>query len=183
MNKDPRLSGRTDHPRLFFALWPDEQTRLFLTNTASRLVVPGTARCVARANLHLTLIFLGPVETSMQACCELAADTVRADKFLIVVNRLGCRFQRGIAWAGPSQKPPGLVSLVEKLNASLGTCGYEPETRRFSAHVTLARNARRCRSGVTIEPFHWDVDRFCLVSSNPRMADRRYQILRKWILK
>ena len=183
MIQGPRSSGRTDRLRLFFALWPDEQTGLFLTNTASRLIVPGTARSVARANLHLTLIFLGPVETSMQGCCELAADTVRAAKFSLVINRLGCWFRRSIAWAGPSQQPPGLVSLVEKLNASLGTCGYEPETRRFSAHVTLARNARRCRSGVTIEPFHWDVDRFCLVSSNPRVADHRYQILRTWNLK
>jgi 2'-5' RNA ligase len=145
-------------------------------------MVPDTARCVDPANLHMTLVFLGSVDTSTQRCCESAADTVRADRFSIIFNRLGCWARRGIAWAGASPHPAALSVLVEQLNAALDRCGFKPETRPFRAHVTLARNARHCNSGVSIEPFRWDVDRFCLVVSDPNTAGRRYQILRAWNL-
>ena len=49
--------------RLFFALWPEDSTRAELTAAMRRLQPEVTARWVMPENLHMTLAFLGDVET------------------------------------------------------------------------------------------------------------------------
>ena len=168
--------------RLFFALWPDEQTRRSLADAAERLLAPSGARRVASENLHLTLVFLGAVDEAMQACCERAADGVHAQRFSLEVDRAACWQRRGIAWAGPSRQSRELTALVAALNAALRPCGYEAEKRRFRAHITLARNAKHGHQ-VAIEAFRWNVDRFCLLASDLGTGGGVYRVLRTWDLK
>lgn len=187
MSAETDMLGNTRRERLFFALWPDEPTRLGLIEVTAQLLAPGTARRVPTVDLHLTLVFLGAVDAQARRCCERAAAGVHAEKFSLVIDRAGCWKRRGIAWAGASEQPAALALLVQRLNAALAGCGFEPETRPYRAHITLARNARQAKPRLAIVPLRWDIDRFYLVVSRPppartTPASGRYEVLRYWNL-
>ncbi|WP_221896434.1 2'-5' RNA ligase family protein [Bathymodiolus japonicus methanotrophic gill symbiont] len=51
--------------RLFFALWPSEQTRKQIDNFNQSLKLDGL-RKVSSANLHITLLFLGNTDAKIE---------------------------------------------------------------------------------------------------------------------
>lgn len=161
--------------RLFFALWPDEDVRARL----APLVDAYDGRPVSRENLHLTLVFLGEVDADARACCERAAGEVAFAPFELVITDVQWQRRRGIVWAAAAEVPSELARLVSGLSERLADCGQVPESRRFRAHVTLARHVRRGRP-VRIAPIRWPVDRFCLVSSRLSPGGSRYTVERCW---
>lgn len=185
MSAETSVSGSAKRERLFFALWPDEATRLGLNEVAAGLLTSGTARRVAATDLHLTLAFLGAVDEAARRCFERTASRVQAGSFSLTIDRAGCWARRGIVWAAPSAQPAALALLVERLYAVLAGCGLASEARRYRAHITLARNARYIKRRVEIAPLRWDIDRFCLVAARPpraAAAPGRYEILKYWKL-
>jgi 2'-5' RNA ligase len=102
------------------------------------------ARWVPAGNLHLTLRFLG--ETSEPALAELraglAAAAGRSPAFELLYCGLGffpsARRPR-VFWVGVEDTPPALVAVQEEVEKLARGLGFEPETRSFSPHVTLAR--------------------------------------------
>lgn len=169
------MSESSSTERLFFALWPDEAVRARL----APLVAAYDGRHVRPENLHLTLAFLGATDAARRICYERAADRVVVVPFDLVFTKVQWQRRRGIVWAAAPEIPVELAALVSSLNASLGECGYAPETRPFRAHVTLARKVRRGRP-VMGDPIRWRVERFCLVSSQLSAGGSRYTIERCW---
>lgn len=170
-----------DTQRLFFALWPELEFARHLYGIAGKKM-RGEGRRVVPENIHLTLAFLGSVDASFRQCAEQAASGVRTAAFVLPLEQVGCWSRSGILWAGPVRTPEPLLQLVQVLNAGLAGCGYEPETRPYAAHLTLARKVRRCHQGHPIEPLEWEVRRFCLVESHTHSEGARYEILRAWEL-
>jgi 2'-5' RNA ligase len=168
--------------RLFFALWPDQEIRKHLCALADDALPQGVGRRVQAENLHLTLAFLGSVEAKMRHCIEEVASDIRARRFTLTFERLGCWQRTGVMWVGPLQQPEDLIFLVDTLNSALAGCGMSTEKRAYQAHLTLARKVRRCRRGHAIAPIVWDVNRFCLVASRTYAEGARYEILRSWEL-
>ncbi len=168
--------------RLFFALWPDEEIRKHLCALADDALPRRVGRRVRAENLHLTLAFLGFVEERMRHCIEEAASAIRARRFTLIFERLGCWQRTGVMWVGPLQQPEGLIFLVDALNSALTDCGMSSEKRAYRAHLTLARKVRRCPRGCAIAPIAWDVSRFCLVASHTHAQGAKYEILRSWKL-
>lgn len=99
------------------------------------------ARWVAPQSLHVTLRFIGEVDEDVaeQLCAGL--DSVTSDPFDLTLKDVGT-FGRPpySVWAGVGDEPVGaLAHLQASIESVLVREGQEPEGRKFSPHVTLAR--------------------------------------------
>ncbi len=102
--------------------------------------IPG-AKWVEPANLHLTLRFIGEVEEPVVAEIAAALETIEAAPFTIELDGMG-DFGSGkrlrALWAGVARNE-ALKNLHARIESALVRVGLEPERRRFTPHVTLAR--------------------------------------------
>ncbi|MDP6428589.1 MAG: RNA 2',3'-cyclic phosphodiesterase [Rhodospirillales bacterium] len=127
--------------RLFVGLGLPDAVRLQLA--AMNGGVPD-ARWVAPENLHLSLRFIGEVDEFTAEDIDAALVQIHAPPVEITLTGVGCFESRGRAravWAGA--KPcRELLDLQARVEASLQRAGLEPEGRKFTPHVTLARLKR-----------------------------------------
>jgi 2'-5' RNA ligase len=79
--------------------------------------------------------------------------------------------------------PSPLGSLVDQLRGALAATGFEPESRPFRAHMTLARKVTHPVTLGAFEPLHWPVTDFALVESITDRAGSVYTPLATWILQ
>jgi 2'-5' RNA ligase len=167
--------------RLFYALWPDDPVRHALLHwqTAN---LPATVRWQHRADLHLTLHFLGQVEPDRLDALRALGAGIRVDGFELVLDRLGHWPRPQVLWAGPAEIPRELAELHARLGAGLQALGFELDRRPFAAHLTLARKIRHRPPGATaLEPVTWQVREFALVESVPGSVPA-YRLLARWPL-
>jgi RNA 2',3'-cyclic 3'-phosphodiesterase len=153
--------------------------------------VPG-ARWVAPENMHLTLRFIGEVNGAMAEEVAEALSTVRAPAFDLTLEGLGTFAQGLIAhtlWVG-ARRDPELLQLQAKVERAVVSAGLEPERRRFTPHVTLARlkDSPVDRIGDFIqryEPFRLEpvaIEHFALFSSHLSRNGAAYQIEERYPL-
>lgn len=175
--------------RLFVALPLPEDARARLAALQSG--VPG-ARWVDRDNLHVTLRFVG--ETDRHGAEELDAGlgSIRAPAFCLTLAGVGF-FDRGryahTLWAGV-EKPEPVAFLRDKVESVVVRAGFEPERRKFSAHVTLARldDVPSVRLGPYIETRHgfsagpYPMTRFTLFESRRGGDGVHYEPLAEYTL-
>lgn len=125
-------------PRLFIAIDLAEEVRDELCRL--RTQIPG-ARWVPAPQIHLTLAFLGDVETERVAELTERLSGLTASPFQLCFDRLGCfpsRSRPRVLWVGVRPEPL-LISLAERLREILRECNIPQEDRPFSPHITLAR--------------------------------------------
>ncbi|GAB0118279.1 RNA 2',3'-cyclic phosphodiesterase [Acidisoma sp. 7E03] len=158
--------------RLFVALdlpWP---LRARLSQLATGIQ---GCRWLSPENLHLTLRFIGEVPHWRAEEIDLALQAIRARSFPLTVSGVGLFEKAGRVtslWAG-IERSPQLDHLQAKVETALQRAGLEPERRRFTPHVTLARLDQAANEKITgfiqgnslfrAEPY--EVDRFTLFSS------------------
>ena len=102
--------------------------------------VPG-ARWVPVENYHLTLRFIGDVPAHRAEEIDLALAALRGRRFQVSVTGVGTFTKGGrevALWAG-IERSAALEHLQGKIETALQRAGLEPERRRFTPHVTLAR--------------------------------------------
>jgi len=96
------------------------------------------------SNIHLTLKFLGDVETArielVSKAVERAASGI--DSFEIEIGGTGCfpspRSPK-VLWVGISSVPEPLRKLYAKIEEELEREGFSREKRKFSPHLTIGR--------------------------------------------
>jgi 2'-5' RNA ligase len=94
------------------------------------------------ANLHLTLAFLGECSHAQASAAKGAMDALTFAPFDVTVTRVGF-FSRGggqIWWAG-LEETEALMGLQRRLVGLLAKAGLPLEARRYTPHITLAREA------------------------------------------
>ena len=99
------------------------------------------ARWVAPENLHLSLRFIGEVAGGEDKDVDQALQTVSAKAFALSLSGLGAFDRRGrvhAIWAGV-EKSDALARLRDGIESTLVRSGLEPEHRKFTPHVTVAR--------------------------------------------
>ena len=99
------------------------------------------ARWVSPETMHLTLRFIGEVEEPLAEGIAEALSRVRAPPFSLTLDGVGHFETRGrvrTLWAGV-EKNDALTLLQERVEAAVRRTGIAPDSRRFTAHVTLAR--------------------------------------------
>ncbi len=100
-----------------------------------------SARRVEPEQIHLTLRFIGEVDGGTFDDVRLALAEVRVPQFDIEldgVGHFGDRRRVRTLWVGVVPNP-ALNHLAARVEAALAGAGLEPETRKFKAHITLAR--------------------------------------------
>ena len=168
--------------RLFFALWPPASVRDRLAHL-SRSLPLGKAKPVPAENLHITLAFLGSADEGQRACLESLAEGIQVPPFCLALDQLGHFPRPQVLWVGCSQEPEPVFELVGELKRRLPECGFEPETRPYRTHLTLARKVRRPRlEEKHVDPIVWPVEDFCLVASETLPQGAQYAVLRRWPL-
>lgn len=124
--------------RLFVALPLPDQLSTALAAIGGG--IPG-ARWVPAANLHLTLRFIGEVQSWQAQEIDDALATIRTRAFELSVAGVGTFDQGGrvtALWAGV-ERNERLAHLQQKIETALQRAGLPPERRRFAPHITLAR--------------------------------------------
>ena len=124
--------------RLFVALGLPPDTRGRLARLASGL--PG-ARWLLPETYHLTLRFLGEVPRHRAEELDGALAALRGRRFTLQLAGVGVFEKAGRAqalWAGVERNPQ-LDHLQSKVEVAVQRIGFEPERRRFTPHVTVAR--------------------------------------------
>jgi 2'-5' RNA ligase len=124
--------------RLFVGLDFPWETKQLLGSLAGG--IPG-ARWVPPENYHMTLRFIGETPAHRAEEIDHALATLRGRPFPLVLTGVGTFAKGGQAnalWMGV-EKNPALEALSRKIETALQRAGCEPERRRFTPHVTLAR--------------------------------------------
>ncbi|MDR3552418.1 MAG: RNA 2',3'-cyclic phosphodiesterase [Clostridia bacterium] len=96
-------------------------------------------------NYHITLAFLGERQGAQLAPLQAAMDAAasRASAFDFEIGGLGCFRREGglVLWVGVPRGAQQLTQLYRLLCVSLAPCGFTPEDRVYTPHLTLARRA------------------------------------------
>jgi len=124
--------------RLFVALRPSDSIIDAMMDCMGGIK---NARWMDETQIHLTLRFIGEVDTPLANDIADALGTIHAPAFELMFRDVGM-FERGhwpsAIWAGVEHSPE-LLTLRKKVERAIVTTGVAPETRRFTPHVTLAR--------------------------------------------
>ncbi len=128
-------------PRLFTAIDLPATVNAELASLCFGL--PG-AKWVAPEQLHLTLRFIGEVDGGAFREIEEVLSEVRGKPFAMQLAGLGCfppRRPPRVLWVGIDRETePAVAALYRRVESALVRPGLvEPEARKFSPHITLAR--------------------------------------------
>jgi 2'-5' RNA ligase len=171
--------ARPDRHRVFFALWPDEQTRSALSRATRAAVGASGGRPIAKNNLHLTVAFLGDVTDAALERAR-AVPPVAVGAFDLTLDTLGLWPDTRLLWLAAQQVPEPLDRLEELLWDGLAAGGFPREQRVFRPHLTLARRARAVEAEIV--PVPWHVAELALVESFPIERNVHYEVLQTWPL-
>lgn len=168
-------------PRLFTGLEVPEDVGFRLS--LLRGGVSG-ARWIEPADYHVTLTFIGNVDegTASEAAEELSR--IEARRLRVRLTELGSfggeKPRSIIALAEPGAD---LASLQSSNDRALRRVGVEPERRKFTPHVTIARVKGASASAVAaflgerhIEPIEFVAKRFVLFSARTTMGGGPYVV-------
>ncbi|GAB4255438.1 MAG: RNA 2',3'-cyclic phosphodiesterase [Methylomicrobium sp.] len=168
--------------RLFFALWPDDCVRKQCAHLIKSLPV-GNGRPIKPDNIHVTLVFLGSVDSDLEAKIVSAADALRSSPVSVVFDRLSYWRKPAIVCLTSSQPDTRLIELAEQLTSMVSSFGHAVDERPFAAHVTLLKKIGHAPAMQAFEPIVWSADRFCLVESCALPEGGvDYRIVQSWSL-
>lgn len=164
--------------RLFFALWPNSETRKKIGGINQSINSEGLKR-VKSDNLHVTLIFLGNIDVELETMIRQSIKNMSVQPFTLYFDKL-------VFWRKPrllcltiSQYDQQLAILVDNLRKELEQCGVAVEDRVYKPHISLARKARRLID-IDVQTIEWSVQSFCLVESISTAEGVHYQVLQRW---
>ncbi len=124
--------------RLFVAIRPSEDAMDAMFDVMDGIE---DARWQDETQLHLTLRYIGEVDTPQANDIADALSRIEAPAFDLELRGLG-HFSKShwphAVWAGVVHSPE-LLTLQKKVERAVVAAGCEAETRRFLPHVTLAR--------------------------------------------
>ncbi len=169
--------------RLFVGLPLPAECRPVLARLACSLA-SFPVRPVKPENVHLTLLFLGEVDSGRLPSLLDALASLRFAPFPLVTTRFG--FFSSVFWLGVSLTPE-LSSLDGLVRRSLAPFAFR-EDRPFSPHLTLARfrrlggeDRRRLLRSLGAPPrFSWRVSSFVLFESRLGRGGADYFVIRSF---
>lgn len=156
--------------RLFIAINFDEQTKQTIVSVQQQLQKLGKGNFTRRENLHLTLAFLGEVQPNRVDAIKQAMNSTKVPPLALIFDRVNFfkRNNRDLWWIGLAENR-ALLAMQHDLRSNLLNEGFALESRRFSPHITLAREVRLHqnpdRNSLLSTPFKTDIDAISLMCS------------------
>ncbi|MDD4238135.1 MAG: RNA 2',3'-cyclic phosphodiesterase [Desulfotomaculaceae bacterium] len=131
--------------RLFIAVnFPEEIKKTLGAFIRGLSKIPSDLKWMGEENLHLTVQFLGNVSEerlpAVSAALQNAVDGIAP--FELVLEGVGAFpsvVRPRVLWAGISGETAPLLMLQRQVQKEMAVLGFEPEKRKFSPHLTLAR--------------------------------------------
>lgn len=124
--------------RLFVGIALPTDIRLTLGTLCSGVA---GARWVSPDNMHLTLRFIGEADGGMAADLDAELSDIHVPAFDLALTGIGSFAKRSrlrALWAGV-ETSAALQHLHNKVETAAVRAGFQPEGRKFTPHVTLAR--------------------------------------------
>ena len=168
----------TDFSRLFFALWPDDQTRGKLASLNKSIEAKGF-RPVQPQNVHVTLVFLGNVDVASELLIKHSVTGISAKPLVLTFDQLSYWSKPKVLCLTCSHPPDELEMLVTALNTEVASCDLQTDTRPYKPHITLARHAQYLPD-ITFESIVWRAESFCLVESCSDPDGVCYKVRQQW---
>jgi RNA 2',3'-cyclic 3'-phosphodiesterase len=170
--------------RLFFALWPDADTRRQFAGLAAQLTLPSSSPLVPSENYHLTVAFIGEVERSRLENLLMVGAAQRASCFTVTLDVVEFWARPKILVTAAQKIPLGLQSLWAQLRDDMAThqfadSGAHPPLR---AHVTLARKVSQAPVLPAMSPLEWSASSFSLICSETGGTHSVYTVVGTWPL-
>ncbi|MEO0074122.1 MAG: RNA 2',3'-cyclic phosphodiesterase [candidate division WOR-3 bacterium] len=143
-------------------------------------------RWVRPEQMHLTLVFLGEVTPEFVAAAKGALADVAVRVRPMECQLAGCgafpSLRRArVVWVGMERGKAELVNLQRLTSEGLSRIGYQPESRPFSAHLTLGRLREPADAGflssIEFQSSPFSVDRLVLFRSVLKPAGPEYSVL------
>ncbi len=131
--------------RTFIAVPVPDSVRRSITSLLAPLKrLDADVKWVRPESLHLTLKFLGDVETGrVPAVGDGVAEAVAGERaFSLQLGGSGFfpnAKRPAVIWIGVTEGAGSLTRLAEAVDAAAVRCGFEAEARPFSAHLTVGR--------------------------------------------
>ena len=140
--------------RAFFGLpLPDEHRSHLQRYLAECESLAPQFRWELDEKLHITVRFLGHVEQRVAEAIAGRLEDAHVGAFDLKLGAVGT-FKRGrlarVVWLGLAEGESECAALASRVESESVEAGLEPETRRFHAHLTLAR--ARLRDGSKLPP-------------------------------
>jgi len=167
--------------RIFFALWPDNDTRSSLC-TITQQFKDEKFRLVKKSNLHITLEFLGEVSEDVLQQLVEKSNCIQAEPFEIELTRIGWWRKPGVLWIGTHHSPEQLIHLVESIKQIVEQQGLETDKRSYEPHVTIARKVKQLQLPKQTFDIRWQVNSFALVVSESTNSGVEYHVIHEWPL-
>ena len=179
--------------RVFCAIYLEVSVQASLMRHINRLreTVPQAQASWSREeNMHLTLKFLGDIQTSKLSNLSNAAALAVASfsSFEITLADTGVFPQHGaprVLWIGVKDESGKLAELHTRLEQACAEEGFVREERPFHPHLTIAR-LRKPQGATTLaaahkemrfEPVAVAVEELLVIRSEPSGAGSRYTII------
>lgn len=167
--------------RLFFALWPNDETRIKFYNVAQQFK-DENIRVVKKSNLHMTLEFLGEVSDNDQQELIEKINNINNEPFDIQLTRVGFWKKPQILWIGTTHIPEPLLKLVKSIKKCVKQQGMKTEKREYKPHVTIARKVKQLMVPKETFQIIWRATSFVLVVSESSDEGVEYRVLKEWSL-
>ncbi|HEY4657272.1 MAG TPA: RNA 2',3'-cyclic phosphodiesterase [Candidatus Bathyarchaeia archaeon] len=134
-------SGQT---RSFVSIDVDDARVLSeIGSVASTLLsLGGDLKPVERENIHLTLKFLGNVDSARIEEIKLALSKVKFSPFQVEIKGAGAfpsLSRMSVIWVGIAEGWTQVQQVYEQTETLFSGFGFPRETRSFSPHITIAR--------------------------------------------
>lgn len=181
----PNGPGRPAAARVFFALIPDQAIRDRLDGVAREFATRYGGKATRSDTLHITLAFLGDTPMDRLPALLALAEQVRAPAFELTLDQLGYWRHNHILWAGCSNVPPAVVTLVSALKERLKAAHipFDASHRNFVPHVTLIRKLAQPSGAMPpLSPIPWLCQEFALMRSRLAQSGASYETLGRWPL-
>jgi 2'-5' RNA ligase len=166
---------------LFFAVFPDSDTRRRFAAAAQALMLDGGSRRVPSENYHLTLAFIGEVSAPLSAL-EAVGAAQRAPAFTARFDGYEYWPTTSVVVARASSCPAALDDLRRGLCANLARCGVRVDDRPFRPHVTIARKVSQAPVLQAMPEIAWTAHAFQLARSDRSRAGAVYTVVDTWPL-
>lgn len=135
-----------DQVRLFIAVEIPAEVRSRLAEIEKRLMASGAdVKWVPEGNFHITLKFLGGVDSSrvgdISSAVESAvSDASGFDAILAGVGAFPNTRRPSVVWVGITSGGDELSALAKRIEDAMEPLGFTREARAFSAHITVGRS-------------------------------------------